>query len=218
MSYLLSWSGGKDCCFAYYKAMQQGLHISHLVNCISKQYQRVNGHGVVPQLICAQAEALGIPLVQQLTTSENYAEEFKAAIESVRTEATVGMVFGDIFLRDIKNWADEICASIGIEAIEPLWGIPTETIITDFIAAGFEAIIVSADAKLFSSEWLGKKLDAEFLSYLKTTGADICGENGEYHTLVIDGPIFHKRIAITHEKPILREGKWFLDVKLVKCL
>lgn len=215
MSYLVSWSGGKDSCLACYKAMQQGLQISHLINCVSKEYKRVNAHGLDPQLICLQAEALGIPLLQQLTTATNYAQEFMAAVNSVRSNATKGMVFGDIFLRDIKNWADEICAQIGITALEPLWELNSEVVVNEFLDAGFVAIVVSTDARLIGCEWLGHKLDSDFLNYLKTINVDVCGENGEYHTLVVDGPIFTKRIVVRKSRPVLCDGRWFLDTEEV---
>ena len=98
-----------------------------------------------------------------------------------------------------------------IEAIEPLWEQDPERVLLDFIDAGFEATIVSAKSKLFDDKWIGQRVGREFLSHLKNNNIDICGENGEYHTFVIDGPMFQKRIKITKSQPITRDDHWFLD-------
>jgi uncharacterized protein (TIGR00290 family) len=211
MSYIGSWSGGKDSCFACYRAMSEGYNISHLLNFISKEYKRVSFHGTEDKLIQLQDEALGIPLLQKETTGNGYEQEFKEAVRSLIPNGIKGMIFGDIYLQEHKDWVKRVCGELGIEAVEPLWGEEPEKILLDFIDAGFEAIIVSAKADLFDKEWIGQKIDRDFFKYVKENGIDICGENGEYHTLVVDGPMFNKKIRITEKKSITREGYWFLD-------
>jgi diphthine-ammonia ligase len=211
MSYIGSWSGGKDSCFACYRAMRSGYNISYLLNFISKEYKRVSFHGTEAKLIQLQAEALGILLLQKETTAEKYEQEFKEAVRSLIRNDIKGMIFGDIYLQEHKDWVERVCGELGIEAVEPLWGQEPERILFDFIERGFEAIIVSAKSELFDKKWIGRKVDREFLQYLRENGIDICGENGEYHTLVIAGSMFKKKIRIAESKSITREGYWFLD-------
>ncbi|HEY55438.1 MAG TPA: diphthine--ammonia ligase [Dehalococcoidia bacterium] len=211
MSYISSWSGGKDSCFACYLALAQGYKISHLVNFISQEFKRVSFHGTEKRLIQLQSRAIGIPLLQKETTRDGYEAEFKEAVRSLLPEGIKGMVFGDIYLDEHREWVERVCDDLGIEAIEPLWGKSTEEILTDFIDAGFEAVIVGARSELIDEGWLGKRLDRDFMDYLKTRNIDLCGENGEYHTLVVNGPLFKRRIEITESQTIKRENYWFLD-------
>ena len=211
MSYISSWSGGKDSCFAYYRAIGEGYDISHLLNFISKEYRRVSFHGTEAKLIQLQAEAIGIPLLQKETTGSGYEQEFKDAVKSLIPDGVTGMVFGDLYLQEQKDWVERVCRDLDIEAIEPLWRHGTERILLEFIDAGFEATIVSAKAELLDEKWVGHRVDREFLSHLKDTNIDICGENGEYHTFVTNGPIFRKKIKITKRQAVLREGYWQLN-------
>jgi len=211
MSYISSWSGGKDSCLACYKAICEGYNVSHLLNFISEEYKRVSFHGTEAKLIQLQAEAIGIPLLQKETTWNGYEQEFKDAVKSLIPDGVTGMVFGDIYLQEHKDWVERVCRELGIEAIEPLWGQDPERGLIDFIDAGFEATIVSAKSDLFDDKWMGRKIDREFLSHLKDNNIDLCGENGEYHTFVTDGPMFKKKIKITKSQPIMRDGYWFLD-------
>jgi uncharacterized protein (TIGR00290 family) len=229
--YLLSWSGGKDSCLACYKAIQSGLKVSHLVNFISAEYKRVSFHGTPAALIRKQAESIGIPLFQkevpQSDNYDSYEPTFKNAVNTLITrygkEQIKGMVFGDIYLQGHKEWVERICGEFGIQAKEPLWGRRTEDILEELISGGFEAIIVSAKAATqfgvygIDKEWIGHRIDKNFISYLKTKPyIDLCGESGEYHTFVINGPLFKKRIEIKRKEVIEREtpyGKWyFLDM------
>jgi len=213
MSVIASWSGGKDSCFACYRAIGQGYGVSHLVNFISQRYKRVGFHGTEARLIQLQSRSIGIPLLQKETTPNGYEQEFKEAARSLIGTDTDGMVFGDVYLEEHKQWAERVCGELKIQAIEPLWGTPQRKVLSDFIGAGFEAIIIAAQGDKIDKRWIGRKVDIEFLQYLEDTGIDICGENGEYHTVVIDGPIFTKRININRSKTIARDGFWFLDTE-----
>jgi len=211
MSYIASWSGGKDSCFALYEAMGRGYQISHLVNFISKEFHRVSFHGTEARLIQLQSHALRIPVLQKETTWDGYEQEFKEAVRSLISGGTEGMVFGDIYLQEHKDWVERVCHDLGIEAIEPLWGKKMEDILNGFVKEGFEAIIVSAQSDLVDKDWIGKRLDNVFIEYLQKKGIDICGENGEYHTIVTNGPIFDGRIRLIESKVISRNNYWFLD-------
>ena len=121
---------------------------------------------------------------------------------SIEQEGVVGGIFGDIDLDEHREWVERVCGELGIEAVEPLWNRKSEDVLTDFIAAGFEAIIVSAKAELIDKDWIGRRVDRDFLQYLQAKNIDVCGENGEYHTLVINGPLFKRRIEIIETKTI----------------
>jgi diphthine-ammonia ligase len=211
MSYIASWSGGKDSCFACYEAMRQGYSVSHLVNFISEEFWRVSFHGTEAKLIQLQSQAIGIPLLQKETTWDGYEQEFRDAVRNLIPSGVKGMVFGDICLEEHKDWVERVCRDLGIEAIEPLWGKSTEQILSSFIDEGFEAVIVSAKSELINEDWIGRRVDKAFMEYLKSKNIEICGENGEYHTLVTNGPIFTRRIRLMESRTITRDNYWFLD-------
>jgi diphthine-ammonia ligase len=211
MSYIASWSGGKDSCLACYKAMLSGYDIRYLVNFVSKEYGRVSFHGTETRLIQLQAESIRTRLCQKVTTKGCYEQEFKEAVRSLIPDGIEGMVFGDIYLQEHKDWTERVCAEMGIEAVEPLWGRDTEDILSEFIDAGFQAVIIGAQSRFIGAEWLGRRVDRDFIEYLKNRDICPCGENGEYHTLVTNGPIFSKAIEIIETQTITRDNYWFLD-------
>lgn len=212
--YLSSWSGGKDSCFACYMALQAGYKITHLINFISKEYKRVSFHGIDSRLIKIQSELTGIPLCQKETAPDNYENAFKDAVRSLEHLGIKGMVFGDIYVEEHRQWVERICRELGLEPIEPLWGRNTEELMQDFINNGFQAVVVSGQTKFVDKEWIGQSVNRDFMEYLKTKpDVDICGENGEYHTFVVGGPLFKGRIEIIEKEVISRNGFWFLDIK-----
>ena len=222
---IASWSGGKDSCLACYKAINAGFEVRYLFNTISREFERVNFHGLSKDLLRSPAEAVLIPLYQIKTTPDGYTGEFKEAVdELIEKDGISGMVFGDIYLEEHKQWINEVCADLGIEPIMPLWGRKSEEVIGEFIDCGFKAVVVGVWTKNINNgeEWVGRRVDQEFVDYVKNYGnIDLCGENGEYHTLVTDGPLFKKRIEIFEPKKVYREqeydgkvyGNWFLDIK-----
>lgn len=210
---IASWSGGKDSCLACYKAVNLGYTVSYLLNTVSQEYKRVRFHGIKDILIQAQSQALGISLLQKETTPDGYEQEFKDAVKSVIPEGIEGVVFGDIYVH-MREWADKVCGDLGVRAIEPLCGRNSDDILLDFIKSGFEAVVVATQADLLGEQWLGRKLDREFLKDIRRyKHIDVCGENGEYHTLVTDGPIFKQRINIKKSRKVLRQNYWFLDIR-----
>src|SRR3989344_5961214 len=181
MKVIVSISGGKDSTFALYKAIQRGYEVAYLANTISDDFKRVRFHGVKGQVIRKQAKALGIPLLQTETSEENYRRDYIENIEEIiKKEGIEGLVLGDIFLEDCFDWAKGICDQLGIELIEPLWKSDPEQTFKEFIE----------DIK-------------------KLINVDICGENGEYHSLVLNGPIFKKKLEIKVSKKVLINGYWF---------
>jgi len=146
----------------------------------------------------------------------NYEAEFKNMLLALKPEGVRGGVFGDIDLEQHRQWTTTICQEVDIIPYLPLWGRGQEAILKDFIGSGFEAIVVVARADLFSQEWLGRKIDLDFLSHLseldQTGDIQLCGEAGEYHTLVTDGPLFNQRIEVLETNKVFRDGYWFLDI------
>ncbi|MFC1624113.1 diphthine--ammonia ligase [Candidatus Omnitrophota bacterium] len=213
-----SWSGGKDSCLACYKAMKNGFKVKYLLNFISKEYRRCSFHGIEAELLKLQAELVGIPLVQKEVTPDmkKYEEEFKEAVSLLKAKGIKKMVFGDIYLSDQINWVERVCKDLGIQPIEPLWGASPHRILEEFIDLGFKTIVVSCKADLFGKDFVGRCIDNDFLNELRDKDICPCGENGEFHTLVVDGPIFKRKIEILKSEPVLKEGfwkYWFLDIK-----
>ena len=212
--YLASWSGGKDSCFACYRAIKNGMKVSRLVH-----FDRLfNLHGVSAEMIKQQAELAGIPLVQKKVEQENFEHEFKKTVGACAKNGTQGVVFGDICLEPHKEWVDRVCGELGLEAVEPLWGIKTENIIREFFQEGFETVIVSGNQNLIDKRFIGRKMDGEFIEHLKSKNLDVCGENGEFHTFVTSGPLFRGRIEIADADVTSRQGFWFLDVRDYKVI
>jgi len=198
--------------------MQRGHHVKYLLNFISKEYKRCCFHGIEAKLLKLQAEAVGIPLLQKEVSPDmkEYEKEFKQAVSELKVRGISEMVFGDIYLEEHKTWVERVCKELEIQAIEPLWGIVPDKIVEDFINLGFKSIVVSCKADSLGKEFIGKYVDVDFLNELKERNICPCGENGEFHTFVVDGPLFEKKIEIIEAKPILKKGfweYWFLDIE-----
>ena len=212
----VSWSGGKDSLFALYHAMLDGFQPCFLLNMINRDVKRSMSHGLDPGLLAAQAEAIEIPIVQREVTWDTYEEEFKRAVAELKQKGIGGMVFGDIDIAEHKEWTERVSREVGVTPILPLWGAEPLALLADFIDAGFSAIVVAAKAELFGPEWLGQRMDAELVMELQRFGDELsihpCGEHGEYHTFVTDGPLFKKRVDIRDSETVMRDGLWFLDI------
>ncbi len=215
----VSWSGGKDSCFACYLASNSGLKVRYLLNMITGDGKRSWSHGLSPEVLQIQSEAVGIPLIQRQTTAANYATEFTNALLALKQKGISAGVFGDIDFNEHRQWIEKVCQPAGITPHLPLWLLSQDKIMRDFISLGFESVIVETKADLLGEECLGRKIDLDFLSYLyelkPAKNITPCGEAGEYHTFVINGPLFKKRIEIMEASKVLRDGHWFLEIS--KC-
>jgi len=211
-----SWSGGKDSCLACYRAIDSGLKVRYLANTITEDGKRSRSHGLPAKVIQVQSEAVGIPLVQRRTTWDNYEVEFKSMLRTFKQEGVNGGVFGDIDFVEHWQWVERVCREVDITPHLPLWGESQDKILRDFIDLGFEAIVVATKADLLGEEWLGQRVDLDFIRHLEelkeTKDITPCGEAGEYHTLVIDGPLFKKRMEILKTRNVFRDAHWFLDI------
>ena len=211
--YAASWSGGKDSCFACWKATSRGLKVSHLLNFINTDSTKAMSHGLDSQLIALQAQAMELPILQPKVTWDTYEAGFKDALEKLKPKGITGLVTGDIYLQEHKDWIDRVCGEVGVKALLPLWGMDGTLLLHEFIETGFKAIIVSVKAELLGQEWLGRQVDNKLVSELGQLGIDVCGEAGEFHTFVYDGPSFKKPIIIGNTAVISRNDHWTLDIK-----
>jgi diphthine-ammonia ligase len=211
-----SWSGGKDCCLALYRAIKKGMTVRYLANTISEDGQRSRSHGISSAVIKAQSEALGIPIVQRRTTNDNYETVFIDMLRGFKREGIEGGVFGDIDFYPHREWNEKVCRQAGIKPCLPLWKEDQAALMREFIDAGFESVIITVKGEFFGEEMLGKKVDKNLLTYLeelsRTGDITPAGEAGEYHTLVVDGPIFQKRLEILESETVEREGYLYLQV------
>lgn len=207
---VVSWTGGKDGCLACSWAMREGFEVSHLLN--FRDAKKQGSHEINPDLLIAQSEATGIPLIRR--DFRSYEQEFIKAVRELNRDGAgiEGAVFGHIETH--KNLVDRICGELGIEPIMPLWKRDPEQIVAAVIDAGFEVILVSVRADLLGEEWLGRRIDRTFVRDLRRVdpSIDLCGENGEFHTFVTDGPILKSAIRVVDGETVLRGGHWFLDI------
>lgn len=214
-----SWSSGKDSCLALYRAIKSGVAVKCLMNFISREYQRVSFHGAPAELVQLQAQALDIALLQRETTKDNYEKVFRQTLSELKTMGIRRLVRGDIFLIDLRDWVEDVCSQEEMSVVSPIWGRPPEELLREFIGLGFKSIITSADAKKLNNSWIGRTIDEKFIQDLKAvSGVDLCGENGEYHSFVYDGPLFKKRIELTRTDKVQIGGYHFLDIQKYKIV
>jgi len=204
-----SWSGGKECALATYKAILQGHKVLYLLNFISEDGERSRSHGIKAGVLALQAEAIGIPIIQVKTSWENYEENFKNVVSELKDKGIEGGVFGDIDLEEHREWVERVCGEVGIKAFLPLWGIKPEKLIDEFLRLEFKAIVV---ATKLEEGLLGKVLDKALVSQISRLGSHPCGESGEYHTFVKAGPIFSRAIKVTRGERERRDNMWFWEI------
>lgn len=209
----VSWSGGKDCCLALHRAVAKGLKVCCLLNMVSEDGQQSRSHGLAAKWLQMQAQAMGIRLVQRPTTDAGYETEFTSTLLALKQEGITAGVFGDIDFNAHREWIERVCASAGMVPHLPLWLEDQTDLLQEFIASGFQAVVVATKADLLGEEWLGRTVDAGFLNDLsKLPNITPCGEAGEYHTLVTDGPLFKSRVRITETRKVQWGDHWFLDI------
>lgn len=205
----VSWSGGKDSAFALYKILLSGEYeVASLHTIFNRETCRVGLHGIHERLIEAQAAQIGIPLAKLYLdpSADNKAfERLSLEFYNQSKKDIDAVAFGDIFLEDLKAYREKLLQTSGLEPIFPLWQCQSDLLINDFINTGFRTLICSADTKFFSKEAVGSLIDDCFVKQLPST-VDPCGERGEFHTFVYDGPIFKKPVEFAAGDVVL---KWY---------
>ncbi len=215
---LLSWSGGKDSSLAYYYIQQKGAYeIAALLTTFTEGYDRVSMHGVRRTLLERQAASLGVPLqdvyIPKDSTNGEYESRMKEVLLAYQKNHINCAGFGDIFLQDVRKYREDRLAQIGMRAIFPLWKRDPTELIRDFIDLGFKAIVTCVDSKVLDPSFAGQLIDDDFIARLPSW-VDPNGENGEYHSFVLDGPIFEQEIGVSIGEIVARDQFYFCDLSL----
>lgn len=204
---IFNWSGGKDSALAlYYCLRNPELDIKYLVTTINNAADRISMHGVRVELLEKQADSIGIPLYQvrlpEMPGMKEYDAIMRSTMERFRAEGITHAVFGDIFLEDLKDYRDAGLAEVGMTGIYPLWKRDTTELINEFLNLGFETVIACTQERL--ERIVGKEITPELIMSLPDD-ADVCGENGEFHTFAFRGPIFKKEISYATGEKVFRQ-------------
>jgi diphthine-ammonia ligase len=218
MKVVASWSGGKDGCFAVYKAIKEGFDVSSLLTFMAEG-GKSNFHMLPPEILTAQSEAVGINLIKRKTTPKTYEEEFKKALIQMKATGVEGLVTGDIYEVSTheEGWLERICKEVGLKPVKPLWLCDTKKLLREFVDLGFTATVVKVNTKKLGEEWLGRELNNQFYDdIIKIKNVDPCGEGGEYHTCITDGPMFKKRLVPQETEKTLDGDFGFLAIKKFK--
>lgn len=227
MKALLCSSGGKDCLLAL-RAIRRdpSVEVAGILTTISGAYDRVTMHGVRRELMVAQAAALGLPIEwvvlpappadadgrrSGFVGNDVYDALMREAMAGARARGIEAMVFGDLFLEDVRAYREERLAGAGMKGLFPLWGSDTEALIRDAIVEGLRAVTVCVDAARLDRRFVGRDVDRAFLAALPP-GVDPCGERGEFHTFVTDGPGFRAPVRVEKGETVERDGFWFADL------
>ncbi len=224
---IFNWSGGKDSSLSlYYLLQSKEYDVRYLVTSVNSKFNRISMHGVRQELLRQQAESIGIPLhmimMPEMPTMENYNEMMEQTLKTFKQEGIDYSVFGDIFLEDLKKYREERLALVGMKGVFPIWKIPSPKLVREFIDLGFKAVLVCVDEKVLDRSFVGRCLDDALLKDLPSK-VDPCGENGEYHSFVYDGPVFNRPIAfdfgeVVHRDyaapsaPAVHTGFWYCDL------
>lgn len=213
---LISWSSGKDSAFALHEVRRDGIHdVVGALTTVTETFGRVSIHGVRQEILQAQLDAAGLsPRVVPIPypcPNEVYEARMSDAIAHALRDGITHMIFGDLFLEDVRAYREAKLNGTGITPVFPLWGRPTSLLAGQMIEAGFAARIATVDLAKLPAEFAGRTFDRALLADLPD-GIDRCGENGEFHTCVVDGPIFTRPIAVTTGERVTRDGFAYCDL------
>ncbi len=203
-----NWSGGKDSALAIYHAQRTGLAPDLLLTSVNASFDRISMHGVRRELLQQQARLIGLPLetidVPEGLTMPLYNDIMGRTVSGLRDRGYTDTAFGDIFLEDLRAYREEQLRPYGITAHFPIWGRDTRELLTEFLDLGFKTILVCIKSELLDKSFAGRVIDRDFIKDLPVN-VDPCGENGEFHTFVYDGPIFRSPVAFEVGEVVYRE-------------
>jgi uncharacterized protein (TIGR00290 family) len=213
---LIAWSSGKDSAWALHETRRAGdCEIVGALTTITETFGRVSMHGVREEILAAQLEAAGLPLVRVPIPfpcpNEIYETRMAAALADATAAGVTQVIFGDLFLEDVRRYREEKLASTGIAPVFPLWQRPTNALAREMIDAGVETYLACVDLKQLSKEFAGRRFDHALLEALPAN-ADPCGEKGEFHSCVVAGPMLSRRIPVAVGDVVEREGFAFADL------
>ena len=211
-----SWSGGKDSCFALMKQIAQGDQLKVVMNVMDENQEYSKSHGLTQDILQAQAKALSVPIQLAAASWSTYEENFIANLHQIKAAHHIeGMVYGDIDIQKHRDWEEKVSTAAGLEAYLPLWQGNRRALVEAMIDVGIKAIIVSCNHTL-GFDFLGQEITHNLIPKLEAKGVDVCGENGEFHTLVIDCPLFDKPIQIERGEKVKTDNYCFIETKLVQ--
>jgi uncharacterized protein (TIGR00290 family) len=215
---LISWSSGKDSAFALHEVLRAGeFDVVGALTTVTETFGRVSIHGVRQEILCAQLDAAGLPPrivpIPYPCPNEIYEARMGEAIASAAGDGVTHIIFGDLFLEDIRAYREQKLAGTGITPLFPLWGRPTRQLAQAMIASGLEAYIATVDLKKLPADFAGRKFDMQLLADLPD-GVDPCGENGEFHSCVVSGPVFSRRLTVMPGERVERDGYAYCDLVL----
>lgn len=213
--FIASFSGGKDSTLALYKAMKVGEAVG-LIVMLEEEGYRSRSHGLPPAFLQAQAESIGLPLYTAASSWADYEENFIRLLVNAKNQGAEVLVTGDLDMPAHGCWHDKVTKNAGLKLGMPLWEMNHRDVVEEFIHLGFITFIVTVNVSLgMKEEDLGRVLTLDYVKELESRGIDPCGEGGEFHTAVIDGPLFHKPISVSKGE-IIRNGDYaFLPMELV---
>ena len=206
---LCSWSGGKDSCFALMQAIGLGYTPKVLLNVLNEEGKISRSHGIPSSILQKQAQAVGLPVHLISSSWQEYEKHFTNALSVLKEQYDLDYgVFGDIDLQAHRDWEEKVCKNAGLEAVLPLWKQDRKALVMQMLEAGIEAMIVSCN-EVMGERFIGEMITPSLVEELELMGIDACGENGEYHTLVLDCPLFGERINVSVEEKLKHEKYWF---------
>lgn len=209
-----SWSGGKDACLALYKALEQGHKVDLLFTAFVGSGEHSRAHGLKKEIIEAQAKSLNIPFEIGFANWGEYESILMEFVKRAQAQGITAGIFGDIDLDSHKEWLEEIAKKTDIDVLLPLWKRDRVELVEEFIELGFKTMIISTKTSIMGEEFLGRILDQDLVDEFLKLGIDPSGEGGEFHTVVIDGPIFNEKIDLKIIGKIQRGKYHFLEVEL----
>jgi uncharacterized protein (TIGR00290 family) len=211
---LVSWSGGKDSLYAALRAMQEGYMPQVLLNVLNEEGSYSRSHRIPKSILEQQAHLLGKPIHLISASWQDYETEFSAALHTLKKQYHLEYaIFGDIDLQAHREWEEKVCAGAGLQAVLPLWQQDRKTLVLRMLKAGIKTMIVSCNETM-GEHFLGRTLTPDLVTELEETGIDPCGENGEFHTLVTDCPLFQKPMPVQVIQRIKHKHYWFADLQL----
>lgn len=209
MNSVCSWSGGKDSCYALMQAITLGYAPKVLLNVLNEEGKISRSHGIPANVLQAQAKAAALPALLISSSWDEYETKFTTALTKLKEEFDLThAVFGDIDLQAHRDWEEKVCNNAGLKAVLPLWKQNRKELVLKMLEAGIEAMIVSCNETM-GEQFIGKTITPELIDELESMGIDTCGENGEYHTLVLDCPLFSKRLQVEVKEKKTHEHYWF---------
>jgi uncharacterized protein (TIGR00290 family) len=211
--YALATGAGKDATLALHRARASGLVISLALCVYDRDSGRVRFHGTRKRLVEAQARALGMEPLALPCPPGGFEEVFQRALAELKVRKIAGVVFGNIHLTEVRAWYEERTSAAKLRHVEPLWGAPPGELVREVLSLGYRPTVVSVDLAKADADWVGRELTLPLVQEMEGRGLDPCGEHGEYHTFVFDGPLFHAPVLADLGDVVEQEGHRLIDLR-----